>query len=158
MYVSPGFNHWQFYILPSQSTVWFLWFLQKQLWFLYTALTEWSFNGRKVFSVGYTLKTRRGNVKTRPFIVEVRVRSLVSPCDICRGQSGTGMGFPLSTSVIPVSFNPSVPHTHLKMHATCYRSTNKWSLGELDRKVTFFILLSCNKSQKGLDDETDCLL
>jgi hypothetical protein len=40
-----------------------------------------------------------------PLIVEARVRSWVSPCDICRGQKGTGTGFSPSISVFPCQFH-----------------------------------------------------
>jgi hypothetical protein len=32
-------------------------------------------------------------VSRRPLTVEARVRSRVSPCGVCGGQSGTGIGF-----------------------------------------------------------------
>jgi hypothetical protein len=39
-----------------------------------------------------------------PSHAEAWVRSRVSPCGICRGQSGTGTGFFPSTSVLPCQF------------------------------------------------------
>jgi hypothetical protein len=44
-------------------------------------------------------------VSRRPLTAEARVRSRVSPCGICGGQSGTGTGFSLSTSVFPCQFH-----------------------------------------------------
>jgi hypothetical protein len=40
-------------------------------------------------------------VSRRPLTAEARV----SPCGICGGQSGTGTGFPPSTSVFPCQFH-----------------------------------------------------
>jgi hypothetical protein len=47
-------------------------------------------------------------VSQRPFTVEAQVRSRVSPCGICGGQSGTGTGFSLVLWFFPVSFIPPV--------------------------------------------------
>jgi hypothetical protein len=41
----------------------------------------------------------------RPLTTEARVRSRVSPCRICGGQSGTGTGFSPSTSVFRCQFH-----------------------------------------------------
>jgi hypothetical protein len=43
------------------------------------------------------------------FLVEARVRSQASPCEICGGQSGTGIGYPPITSVFPVNVVPKCP-------------------------------------------------
>jgi hypothetical protein len=44
-------------------------------------------------------------VSRRPLTAEARVRSRVSPCGICGGQTGTGTGFTPSTSVFPCQFH-----------------------------------------------------
>jgi hypothetical protein len=44
-------------------------------------------------------------VSRRPLTAEARVRSRISPCGICGGQSGTGTGVSTSTSVFPCQFH-----------------------------------------------------
>ena len=44
-------------------------------------------------------------VSRRPLTAEARVRSRVSPCGFCGGQSGTGTGFSPSTLVLPCQFH-----------------------------------------------------
>jgi hypothetical protein len=50
-------------------------------------------------------------VSRRPLTAEARVRSRVTPCGICGGQSGTGTGFsPRVLRFSPVNFVPPVLH------------------------------------------------
>jgi hypothetical protein len=44
-------------------------------------------------------------VSCRPPTAEDRVRSRLSPCGVCGGQSGNGTGFSPSTSVFPCQFH-----------------------------------------------------
>jgi len=44
-------------------------------------------------------------VSRRPLAAESRLRFQVSPCEICRAQSGTGTGFPPNTSVFPCQYH-----------------------------------------------------
>jgi hypothetical protein len=44
-------------------------------------------------------------VSRRPLAAEARVRSRISPCGICSGQSGTETDFSPSTSVFTCQFN-----------------------------------------------------
>jgi hypothetical protein len=46
-------------------------------------------------------------VSRQPLTAEARVRVRISPCGIC-GQSGTGAGFPPSTSVLSCQYNSTV--------------------------------------------------
>jgi hypothetical protein len=54
-------------------------------------------------------------VSLRPLTAEARVRSRVSPCGICGGQSGTGTGFSPSTLVFPCQFHFTGAPLHVKM-------------------------------------------
>jgi hypothetical protein len=49
-------------------------------------------------------------VSRRPLTAEARVRSRVSPCEICGGQSGTGTGFSPSCWFSLANFIPLVLH------------------------------------------------
>jgi hypothetical protein len=69
-------------------------------------------------------------VSRRPLIAEAWVRSPVSPCGIYGGQSGTGTGFSLSTSVFTYQF-----------HSTCAPLLGK------TKKLIIFIKGLHNKPQ-----------
>jgi hypothetical protein len=43
-------------------------------------------------------------VGRQPLTMEDQVRTQVSPCGICGGESGTGIGFSLIFLVFPVNF------------------------------------------------------
>jgi hypothetical protein len=49
-------------------------------------------------------------VSRRPPTAEARVRSRVSPCGICGGQSGNGTVFPGIPRFSPVKFIPPILH------------------------------------------------
>jgi hypothetical protein len=53
-------------------------------------------------------------VSRRPLTAEARVHARVKPCGICRGQSGTGTGFPPSSLVSPaiLSFHRRSPNSY----------------------------------------------
>jgi hypothetical protein len=53
-------------------------------------------------------------VSRRPLTAKSRVRDRVNLCGICGGQSGTGTGFSLSSSVLPCQYHSAVAlHTHI---------------------------------------------
>jgi hypothetical protein len=66
-----------------------------------------------------------------------QVRSQVSPCEICCTQSGTGAGFPPSTSSSPVSIIPAMLHTSVHLHMTLTGRTNGRSLGTFEKHCCF---------------------
>jgi hypothetical protein len=57
-------------------------------------------------------------VSSRPLTAEARVRSRVSPCRICGGQSGTETGFSPSTSFLPSQFHSTRGPLHAKNEKT----------------------------------------
>jgi hypothetical protein len=61
-------------------------------------------------------------VSSRPPTAEAQVRSRVSPCGICGGLSGTGTGFPPSTSFFPCQFHATVAPILGKMKKTDHLS------------------------------------
>ena len=61
------------------------------------------YNARSFFfSAGPTMAQA---FSRRPVTTEAPVRSQVSPCEICGGQSGTGTGFSSSTSLFPCQYH-----------------------------------------------------
>jgi hypothetical protein len=57
-------------------------------------------------------------VSRRPLTAEARVRSRVSPCVICGGQSGTGKGFSPTASVFPCQLHCTVAPLFEKTETT----------------------------------------
>jgi hypothetical protein len=52
-------------------------------------------------------------VSRQPLTMDSRVRTWVNPCGICGGQSGTEIGFSLSSSVFSsISFHHSSSHSY----------------------------------------------
>ena len=51
-------------------------------------------------------------ISRRPLTAEARVRSRVSPCGICGGQSGTGTGFSRVLRLFVVSIITPMLHNH----------------------------------------------
>ena len=78
-------------------------------------------------------------VSRRPLTVEKRLRSQVSSCGICGGQSGTGTGFSPSISNFPCPYRytdapTSLIHLPWKLH--CF---NKWQCPSI-KEVSFWVL------------------
>jgi hypothetical protein len=59
-------------------------------------------NLNQIHTIGRTMAQA---VSLRPLTAEARVRSRVSQCGICGGQSGNGTGFSPSISVFPCQFH-----------------------------------------------------
>ena len=68
---------------------------------------------------------------------EARVRSWVSPCEICGGQSDTGTCFSATTSVFPCQYNSTIAPYSLHIHFAVIRRTNGRSLGAFRKAVIF---------------------
>jgi hypothetical protein len=66
---------------------------------------------------------------------ETRVQTQVSSCEICGGRSDTGTGFSSGAPVSLVSTIPPVLHTHLHLHFTLTRKTERRSLGTFQKAV-----------------------
>jgi hypothetical protein len=64
-------------------------------------------------------------VNRRPLISEARIQSLVTPCEICDGQSGTSIGFTPSTSVSSCQYHSTnAPYSSLS--TVCSYRWDKW--------------------------------
>lgn len=74
-------------------------------------------------------------VTRRPLTAETLVRSQVSPCDIFRGQIGTGSRFSRSTSLLPLSAS-----FHHSSSLTCcsYQKDKRSKCWETSNKAKFF--------------------
>jgi hypothetical protein len=54
------------------------------------------------------------SVNRRSFTAKAQVRSRFDPCEISRGQSGTGSGFSPSSSAFPCQYHSTAAlHTHI---------------------------------------------
>lgn len=78
-------------------------------------------------------------VSRQPLIGDAPVRSQVSSCDICSGQSGSETGFFLPQYFcfpLPVSFH-QMPHTVLHLHAFLSRRTSGRRLGTFQKQFSY---------------------
>jgi hypothetical protein len=76
-----------------------------------------------------------------PLTTEARVRSKVSPCDICHGQSGNGTGFPrVLRRFSLVSLMPPMLHIYFHVHVALTGRTSGRSVGALKQSSLFSIL------------------
>jgi hypothetical protein len=64
-------------------------------------------------------------VSRRSLTAGSQVRSPVSPCGICGGQSGTRTGFSPSTSVFPCQYHSTVAPLLVKMKKTAHLSLHR---------------------------------
>jgi hypothetical protein len=74
-------------------------------------------------------------VSLRPLIAEARFRSQVIPCEVCGWQSGTGVGFPPSTSVLSCQYHSSILHISHSLHVSLTRRINGRSLRTCKKAV-----------------------
>jgi hypothetical protein len=75
-------------------------------------------------------------VSRRPSPRILRIRSQARPCEICSGQSGTGISFSLSTAgFFPIIITPPVPHTRSSTRR--YQKDNGRRLGAFQKAVLF---------------------
>jgi hypothetical protein len=81
-------------------------------------------------------------VSRRPLIAGARVRSRVSLCGLCGGQSGTGIGFSPNTSVFPCQFH----FTGAPLHAKIKKKTNRVSRHIHHRVARLVLRLRCIRS------------
>ena len=85
-------------------------FVKKKITILFSATSQrnWALSGRAIAQAA----------SRQPLTAEARVRSRVSPCGICGGQSGTRTDFSPSTSTFPCQFHTTGAPLHGKTKTT----------------------------------------
>jgi hypothetical protein len=109
LYPTTTICHFEATALPCAPTV--VWVAQHNM------INELSRNANRelpdiimTLNVGCLGRAMAQAVSRRPLTAEARVRSRVSPCGVCGGQSGTGTVFSPSCRFSPVNFIPLVLH------------------------------------------------
>jgi hypothetical protein len=107
-------------IIPLYSINWLIFITETES--VYCAVRTGSLCMKQICFVFKGLMTCRylQAVSRRPLIADARVRSQVTQCEICGGQSGIGTRFSPSTPVSPVSIIPPMLHTHSAIYHRRY--------------------------------------
>jgi hypothetical protein len=137
LYVPPGLTFNSFTFCPHSVFMYFVWIWEQTAiislysinWLVFITETECVYCAVRT---GYlnlirvNLTSFTDNAMSRwHFTVKTRLRSLVSPSEICGEHSDTGIAFSPGTSFFPPSL--SLLHTHLLCVSRPSR-TNQWSL------------------------------